>query len=53
MAVTKVGRPKGTRVTVCTCGWRVTGKGKTGTCTECKRRVFFPKIRRPKAKAVA
>jgi len=49
----KVGRPKGTRVALCPCGWRITGRGKTGTCVECGRRVTFPKVRRPKTKAKA
>jgi hypothetical protein len=35
----KSGRPKGLKVAVCPCGWRVTGKGKSVTCGECKRRV--------------
>lgn len=51
--VPKVGRPKGTRIALCSCGWRVTGRGKTGTCGECGRRVTFPKPRKPKAKAKA
>jgi hypothetical protein len=44
------GRPKGTRVVVCRCGWRVTGHGESGTCTTCGARVRFPKRKRRKAK---
>lgn len=41
----KSGRPKGLKVTICQCGWRVTGKGKSATCTGCKRRVLFEQPR--------
>lgn len=51
-AMPKVGRPKGLRVVVCTCDRRVTGTGKSATCS-CGRRITFPKIRRPKPKASA
>lgn len=39
----KAGRPKGTKVSVCRCGWRVTGKGKTVRCTGCGRRLRLNK----------
>jgi hypothetical protein len=45
----KSGRPKGLKVAVCRCGWRVTGKGKSATCTECKRRIEFVRTRPKKA----
>jgi len=48
----KSGRPKGLKVVVCQCGWRVTSKGKakSKTCGVCKRRVTFT---RPRAKKEA
>lgn len=42
----KAGRPKGTRVVMCTCGWRVAGLGKTAQCASCGRRVSFEKKKR-------
>jgi len=47
----KAGRPKGTKVVVCPCGWRVTGKGKTAACINCDRRVSLNK-KKPRIKAV-
>jgi hypothetical protein len=47
---TKAGRPKGTKVGVCLCGWRVTGKGKTARCTACGRRTALDK-KQPRNKA--
>lgn len=46
----KSGRPKGLKVALCPCGWRVTAKGKaqSATCTACKRRVTFPRTRAKK-----
>lgn len=46
----KSGRPKGLKVAVCPCGWRVTGKGKSVTCVSCKRRIeLVPRARGKKA----
>lgn len=41
-----MGRPKGLKIATCTCGWRVTGKGKSATC-KCGKRVTLDK-RRPR-----
>ena len=48
----KAGRPRGTKVVVCPCGWRVTGKGKSVSCAMCKRRVSLNK-KQPRIKAAA
>lgn len=46
------GRPKGTKVVMCPCGWRVTGKGKSATCVGCGQRVHLDK-KRPRTKNFA